>query len=187
MSTSSDEVQFPADKLNEALVTFTSCIGESLDGICSYSLIIGQSYVPFMPDADEDDGEACEDSEYGCNQAWVRVETVSTAATAGNTALDGTNCDVVWRLALEVGVLRCITIEGEGEAPTSSDLLEAAMQSMDDMSALHKAAFDCKAADDQPLWLSIEDGEWIPLGPLGGQYGGTWLFTVEFPTDYGCE
>jgi hypothetical protein len=29
------------------------------------------------------------------------------------------------------------------------------------------------------VWQAIDAGEWLPDGPMGGQYGGTWNFTVE--------
>jgi hypothetical protein len=61
----------------------------------------------------------------------------------------------------------------DGEAPTASDVLVAATQAMADMQAIMCAALGCE------VWDAIEVGEWSPSGPLGGQYGGIWTFTVE--------
>lgn len=154
-----------ADRLNEALVAFTGCIGEALEDICSYSLTIGESYVPFAPDEDDD----CDDGEEQCSQAWVRVTDVTPTSSEGWDD----DCATVLRIGLEVGVLRCIEIPEDGEAPTGLDVMAAAMQSMTDMNVIYCAAMACE------VWESIESGQWSPEGPLGGQYGGMWTFTVE--------
>jgi hypothetical protein len=165
MSESSPEVSGNADNLNTALVAFTGCVGEAVPDICSYGLTIGDSYVPFDPDPDDD----CDENDVMCSQVWVRVENVSPIS---NESWDG-DCATVMRLTLEVGVLRCFDIPEGGEAPTASDMLAAAVQSMEDMNAIYCAAMGCE------VWAAINVGQWLPMGPLGGQYGGTWSFTVE--------
>jgi hypothetical protein len=85
----------------------------------------------------------------------------------------GGDCGGTLRIGLEVGVLRCLEIPEDGEAPTASDVLVAATQAMADMQAIMCAALGCE------VWDAIEVGEWSPSGPLGGQYGGIWTFTVE--------
>lgn len=166
----SGDAPTPAEAINTALMAFTSCIGESLDGICSYGLTIGAEYVPFDPD--EEDG--CEDDEALCSQAWVRVDNVATSGSASW----GGDCAVEMVLTLEVGVLRCIAIEEDGEAPTATDVMAAAFQSMDDMNSIFCAAMGCETSEGVHVFASIESGTWVPLGPLGGQYGGTWTFTA---------
>lgn len=163
---SSDEIPDPAAALNEALVAFTGCIGEALADICSYGLTIGETYVPFDPDPEDD----CDEDEVACSQAWVRVMAVQPAHVTESFEGD---CGGVMRLDLEVGVLRCLEIPEGGEAPTATDVLVASMQAMTDMRAIHCAAMACE------VWDSIETGQWSPSGPLGGQYGGTWTFSVE--------
>lgn len=151
--------------LHDALVQFTGCIGSALDDICSYGLTIGESYVPFDPDPED----GCEDDEVQCSQVWVRVTDVQP--TAVNDSFDN-DCATVLRIGLEVGVLRCVHIEEGGEAPTASDVLIAALQSMDDMNAIFCAAMGCE------VWDQIDAGQWLPNGPLGAQYGGIWTFTA---------
>lgn len=158
----------PADALNEALVTLTGDIGMSLEGICSYSLTIGDSYVPFNPD---DDDDTCEDEdEVACSQMWVRVVQIAPATAPESF---GGSCAISLRITLEVGVLRCVPIPEGGEAPTASDVLEAAQISMDDMNTVQCAAMSSDAFD------RISLGVWTPLGPQGGQYGGVWSFTAD--------
>ena len=155
----------PATRLNDALLSFAGCIGEALDNICSYSLTIGQVYVPFRPD----DEDPCDEDETACSQAWVRVASVGSDSDASW----GGDCATVLRVSLEVGVLRCLGIPEDGEAPTASEVLVAASQSMDDMNTIFCAAMGCE------VWESISSGQWTPIGPLGDQYGGTWTFEVE--------
>lgn len=154
------------DLLQDALIDFTGCIGEALVDICSYGLTIGETYVPFDPDPEDD----CPDNVAACSQAWVRVMGVQPTAAPQSF---GNDCSVDLKLTLEVGVLRCIDIPEDGEAPTASDVLVAALQSMDDMKVIYCAAMSCE------VWDSIESGSWTPNGPLGGQYGGVWTFDVE--------
>jgi len=162
----SDEFDLAAP-LHDALIAFTGCVGSSLDDMCSYGLTIGETYVPFDPDPEDD----CPDDDAACSQAWVRVMQVQPVYK--EQSFDDGDCGAVLRLTLEVGVLRCFDIPEEGEAPTASDVLVAAMQSMTDMRAIYCAAMACE------VWDSIDSGTWVPSGPLGGQYGGVWTFDVE--------
>lgn len=154
--------------LHEALVGFTGCIGDAVADICSYGLTIGETYVPFDPDPEDN----CEDEEVSCSQLWVRVMNAQPVHLGEGWAGD---CGGVMQLTLEVGVLRCVEVPEGGEAPTASSVLASALQAMDDMNAIYCAAMDCE------VWDSIESGAWEPTGPLGGQYGGIWTFTVEVP------
>lgn len=157
-----------ADSLNEALVRFTSCIGEAMSDICSYGLTIGETYVPFDPDPEDQ----CEEDEAICSQVWVRVDSAGVASTNDTW---GGDCGGMFRLDIEVGVLRCLTIEEGGEAPKASEVMVAALQTMEDMRAIYCAAMSCE------VWDSIMVGQWVPTGPSGGQYGGVWTFSVEVP------
>lgn len=163
----SDEIEPTADdRLHDALIGFTGCIGEALDDVCSYSLTIGDSYVPFSPDPEDQ----CEEGEEACSQAWVRVTGITPKA---DSSWEG-SCALVLEIGLEVGVLRCMEIPEEGHAPEATEVMASALQSMADMRKILCAAMNCE------VWNSIEAGTWQPHGPLGGQFGGSWDFTVEF-------
>jgi len=155
----------PADKINDAIAHFTGDIGTALEDICSYGWTIGDSYVPFDPDEDSE----CDDDEALCSQMWVRVVQIS--AETADEAWDA-SCALELRIELEVGVLRCITVPEDGEAPTETDVLAAAMVAMDDMNTIQCAGMNSEAFDDLTL------GTWVPVGPQGGQYGGVWSFTA---------
>jgi hypothetical protein len=161
------------ERLENGLVALAAAVGNALK-VCSYGLTIGEAYVPFDPDdEDECEPEETEDGELlMCEQAWVRVASVQPIS-GGVSALDGEACDSVLRLELEVGVLRCIEVPQGGEAPKASDVLVAAIQSMRDMQAIRRAA------ENTEVWDALIVGQWVPNGPLGGQYGGVWTFTVE--------
>lgn len=155
-----------ADPLHDALVQFTGCVGEALEGVCSYGLTVGETYVPFEPDPEDD----CPEEDSACSQAWVRVMNVNV--TDVGEGFDGGDCSASLRLSLEVGVLRCFDIEEGGAAPTATEVLIAALQSTTDMKAIYCAAMSCD------VWDAINAGTWVPMGPMGGQYGGTWTFDV---------
>lgn len=166
MSETPPEAPDKADRINDALVTFTGCIGEALSDICSYGLTMGEAYVPFLPDPEDD----CEEEEEFCSQVWVRV--MGGAAVNEPVEFDGRFTPGEMGLDIEVGVLRCFDVPEGGEAPSASDVLAAAAQAMSDMNAIYCAAMNCE------VWEAIESGQWNPSGPTGGQYGGTWTFTV---------
>ncbi len=156
------------DRLHMALVAFTGAIGEAVPDICSYGLTIGEAYVPFDPDPDDD----CEEEDVACSQVWVRVAGGSLNKVTDSFGGQG-GCGGVFGLEIEVGVMRCLEVPDGGEAPTASQMLEAALQMMTDMRNIQCAAMS------EEVWDSITAGAWTPRGPLGGQYGGTWTFTVE--------
>lgn len=150
----------------DALVGFTGCLASAVPDVCSYGLTIGAQYVPFDPDPEDD----CGDEEVQCSQLWVRVTDVTPIH---QVEAFGGDCGAVLRIGLEVGILRCLEIPEGGNAPTATDVLVAAGQSMADMNAIYCAAMQCE------VWDSISSGSWNPNGPMGGQYGGIWTFTAE--------
>lgn len=168
----------PADRLNDAIIAFTGCIGEALnadgkEGVCSYGWTIGDTYVPFDPDEDND---SCTEEEAVCSQMWVRVTNLTPLPVAVEN-WDTTTCALQMSMGLEVGILRCVEIPEGGEAPTESNVLADAMQSMDDMNTILCAALGCEGVEDK--FDKITVGQWVPTGPDGGQYGGIWTFTAE--------
>jgi hypothetical protein len=163
------EEQDLAEKLNDALLAFTSCVGNSVEDVCSFGLTIGESYVPFNPDPD--DGCENDDDEFLCSQLWVRVAGSNPTASSVES-FAGQDCTLTMQMTLEVGIYRCIEIAGDGEAPTAEEVLVAGAQAMEDMKRIMCAALSCE------VWDSIDVGAWSPTGPLGGQYGGIWTFTV---------
>lgn len=162
------------ERLHTALIEFMASIGSALD-ICSYGLIIGDSYVPFDPDEEDEDECVNEDYGFSCEQAWVRVAGVNPIG--GVDSFDGI-CGQEMQLQLEVGVLRCLPIPDEGAAPKTTDMLKATLQAMDDMNAMYRGAMAVGIDGDDDLFDTLEAGDWSPVGPLGGQYGGIWAFTA---------
>lgn len=156
------------ERIKDALIEFTAAIGNAVEDICSYGLTIGESYVPFDPDPEDD----CEDDEVACSQLWTRVMSVAPL-DAGDESWAGNGCALSLSIDIEVGIFRCIAIPEDGEAPTATDVLMAAMQAIEDMNTIQCVAMSTE------VWESISIGQWQPTGPLGGQYGGIWTFTVE--------
>lgn len=169
MDLGSDETLPPAVvRLQNALIEFTGCIGDALPDICSVGYTLGESYVPFDPDPEDD----CKAAAVQCSQAWVRSGTIQPTSGAA-LGWDDAACEISLTMELEVGVLRCIQLPKNGKAPKATDVLVAGMQALTDMNAILCAACGCGA------WDKLSVGSWNPSGPLGGQYGGIWTFTVE--------
>lgn len=154
--------------LSAAILEFVGCMATAVPDVCSYGWTVGEQYVPFAPDDDED----CEVNEAGvpCSQLWVRIAGV-TPAPGATDGWDG-QCGLQKQVSLEVGVIRCFAVPEDGEAVTATEILQSAMVSVDDMTAIECAAMNCE------VWDRITLGEWTPLGPSGGQYGGVWSFTA---------
>lgn len=157
------------ERFQDAILAFTQCVGSAPDNICSYGFTIGETYVPFLPD--EDTEAPCDYEDEMCSQVWVRIMNVSPAPETPTWA--GDSCALSLVVTLEVGVLRCIEIPEGGEAPSALSVSAAGLQAIADMNALHCAAMGCE------VWDAITTGSWDPIGPMGGQYGGMWTFTVE--------
>lgn len=157
------------ERLQDALISFTLCVGSTLENLCSYGLTVGEAYVPFLPDPDED--HLCDEDDIMCSQAWVRV--MGAAVAVPSEAWNGDPFTHASTIELEVGVLRCIDIPEDGEAFFALDAAAGALRSVADMNAILCAAMNCE------VWESIQVGAWNPVGPMGGQYGGIWTFSVE--------
>lgn len=151
-----------------AVIEMTGCVSDALPDICSVGFTIGESYVPFDPDP----GEACKSTEAKCSQAWLRIMNILPKGVS--TGFGGADCSMSLTADIEVGVLRCIPTPKKGKAPTETDVLVYAMQAFTDANAILCAVTSCDAWDEVPLV-----GRWNPSGPLGGQYGGIWTFSVE--------
>lgn len=155
------------DRLTDALLRFLTCMGAAVPDVCSYGLTIGEQYVPFDPDP-EDDCELIED-EMPCEQLWVRVTGVAPEI---KESFGGGACTATLNIGIEVGILRCFAARDNGEAPTATETMLAALKAMDDMQALYCGIMNCA------VWDSVTVGEWHPEGPLGMQHGGTWSLTA---------
>jgi len=157
------------DTLMDLLVTFAAEACGQMDGLCTYGLTIGETYVPFDPD--EEDECPHGENRWECSEGWVRVVGIVPTGT-----VEGMNgqCVASLRITLEVGVLRCFPTPDNGEAPSASDVFLGVEQSMTDMTTMYRGAMRT-----QPQWDALSAGQWRPMGPAGLQYGGQWTFTAD--------
>lgn len=155
-----------AELINAALAALAGCVCEELrenGDLCFCGITLGDQYISMAGIGD------CEDA---CGEAWVRVETVLTGDIPGETQQYPGDCSTGLSLAVEVGVLRCMKIEEDGEAPSARDLLCAANEQINDMVALKRALLCCEHFDQ------VIVGSWLPRGPEAGLVGGSWTATV---------
>lgn len=170
----------PGAVLTTGLLNVAMSVGAALDDLCSYGLTVGESYVPFDPDPEDED---CGHDEGGCSQAWVRVMSISDRLLTEeggdwsegdlDSADEDGDCSCGFVVDFEVGAIRCFPTADGGAAPTATEVLLASGQTMDDMAAIRCAVMNTK-------WpgASLEVGQWVPMGPAGMMYGGVWTFTV---------
>lgn len=106
----------------------------------------------------------------GRGVAWVGVSRIFPASGFGVEPEVGQSCSTGLNAELVLGVVRCYAVTKDNPNPDQS--LEYARQMLSDMNALRRAVLCCDAIEDREL------GEWTPLGPEGGLYGGSWNLTV---------
>ena len=155
-----------SDSITDSMAALLGCLDLAVPDVCSFGWTVGEAYVPFDPDPDEQ----CADDDVMCSRVWLRVGGIATDSAGSGF---GQTVQGDFSLNLEVGINRCFDIPEGGQAPTASEVLEAAAKSMDDMDRILCAVVNCQAFNDVvPL-------SWTPDGPLGGIYGGIWNFQVD--------
>ena len=103
--------------------------------------------------------------------AYVRLVT-SYPSDEFPLQSDGVLCSYPITHQLEVGVVRCIAVEDEGELPTKDELTLIALEQMEDQAALRYAINNAA-----PRMNSLDN--WVPEGPQGGCIGGHWTLYVS--------
>lgn len=136
--------------------------------VCRCALYHGASHPPA-------DDCACECGS-GQGQAWVRVAGVQAAHRSQGQRLEVCQTNE-WRIQLELGTYRCVSVLDEsGEPPSGSEQTADALAAYEDAATLRRVVLCCPALEDVLMRI---DG-WDPLGPLGGCAGGV-LRTVVQP------
>lgn len=141
------------------LESLHSCVcAEINDPLCMCYIAHGSAEPPAVPVV-------------GRGVVWVGVNRVFPALGFGVEPEAGTQgCGTGLNAELVLGALRCYSVTRDNPSPDQS--LEYTRQMLADMNALRRAALCCAAIEDKEL------GEWTPIGPEGGVYGGVWTLTV---------
>lgn len=112
----------------------------------------------------------------GCGMGWVRAARVYHSARFPTPDSAPVALDVRTPLVMltEVGVLRCQPAGHGRELPTAADQVNAALDSIADMQAVHDAITCCAEVTGRTNTL----GGWTPVdgGACGGGY---WQVTVQ--------
>ena len=112
-------------------------------------------------------GDSCGDAQ---GMAWVRLMQEYPAVTPGEPSL--ANCGTLRGIEVEVGLLRPYFIQEEGI--TSEIAVEAVRGQYEDKAMLRKVILCCEAFGKKDLIL----GTYVPVGPLGGIFGGIYQFVA---------
>lgn len=152
--------------LNAYLTALAQCAAEQVNDItptCFSGITVGDSYISTSGIGD------CEEA---CGEMWVRVIQMYPSTTVGVADQRLANCSTGIGLDIEIGALRCIQINEDGETWTAEQLADASTAAMNDAIAIYRAMVCCDHFPD------VIVGSWTPLGPEGGLVGGLWTLSV---------
>jgi hypothetical protein len=110
----------------------------------------------------------------GEGMAWVRLVNAYPSTTfPGITQAVNTSCTAPLAAEIEVGITTCTP---QPRTSTSNiraeDWLNAVRTQMAGMAALRRAIECCFPHEDKVL------GQWTPIGPQGGEIGGSWRLYI---------
>jgi len=134
---------------------------------CACQLLPGDQ-VPF-------DYCDCTNPEYGCGQAWVRLDQSVAAASIYNSvyarkAINTSRCVGLMAHRLQIGVTRCAPgMTAEGNPPETWQYHDAVTQQLGDFAAMRRALDCCLPLDKRRDWLFER---YQPVGPMGNCVGG---------------
>lgn len=106
--------------------------------------------------------------------AWVGLSSIFPSKSFPSPDTSTTNCPAPLAAIITVGVLRCYAVKAAGESP--QEMLLYMDKQMADMAAMRRAIVCCNG-DFEDIVL----GQYTPLGPQGGVYGGTWSLSIAGP------
>ena len=110
-------------------------------------------------------------------QAWARLVGISPYVSQGGEQQGGKPCQAGdFIVGVEIGILRCAPMpDDEGQAPSMAEQLDATLLQMKDMGVLRLVIGCCELSND----ITVEPGDYTPIGPEGGCLGGTFTFTAR--------
>jgi hypothetical protein len=163
------------NRIFEALAMINECLcgkieENGLPKLCFCGIIAGQA-----PYDATGVGDGCDDDDEdeGCGQAWVRLVTAYPSSAVGIADTNPGNCGKGVGFDVEIGILRCISIEDNGGAIEAEEMLSATSLQIADMLTMQQALMCCSVDSDNFVL-----GAYTPIGPEGMFVGGSWLASV---------
>src|SRR5690606_35668319 len=109
---------------------------------------------------------AVADYSSGKDFAWMRLALAAPVTTTAQT------CQSPLQAQVEVGIMRCLPVPSTGR-PLSSETMRGLTQiQLADMAAMRRAVTCCGGIEDATLV------QYLPQGPEGAIYGGTWTAII---------
>lgn len=102
----------------------------------------------------------------GKGTAWVGITNVFPSKNFPAPTADKDTCAAPLAALVSVGIIRCYSVKVNGES--TEDMLLWMDKQMADMAAMRRAILCCASSEDVSL------GQYTPIGPEGGVYGGQW-------------
>lgn len=106
-----------------------------------------------------------------CGMAYVNLTDAQPANGVATPNTEVNNCGSLLGFSIEIGILRCVPIEKDGEPPDPAVLLAVSRIVNADIKTMQRAVACCSP---KPYIL----GTYQPYGPTGAVIGGTFDLTM---------
>lgn len=103
--------------------------------------------------------------------AWVGLTNIFPYKNFPSPDIGDGRCDGFIAAAVTVGLMRCYAVKTNGES--EADMIAYMDKQMADMAAMRRAIVCCAKED-----FDVSLGQYTPIGPEGGIYGGSWAVTL---------
>lgn len=153
--------------ISDVLTDLAACLcaeltpeGEEGPGLCFCGVLPGnQAALEYTWECDD-----------LCGMAWVRLALSYPANGIGIVDERPSNCGAELGVDIEVGIIRCLELPEDGEAPDGATMLASSIEQADDIEAIRRAIACCSPLAETGYIL----GPYQPYGPQGGIVGGWW-------------
>lgn len=159
--------------VSTTLEALAQCLCEAiasndLPDLCFCGMLPGETVIA-------DYAGDCEDSN---GMAWVRLTNLYPSVQLGAQNTQPGNCASMLGIDAEIGVFRTFPVgTQDGEPPTPAQMLYASELAIADAMAMRQAIYCCDALPGVDLMV----GNYTPVGPVGGVYGGLWTIALQVP------
>jgi hypothetical protein len=112
-----------------------------------------------------------------CGQGWVILQSAFPSLNFPNQDVATLGLSSPLSFGIQMGIMRCIPgLDENNETPTADQRLMATRDQLADMAAMRRAICKCLKEAKRDFVL----GNYQPIGPDGGQVGGTWSVNVRW-------
>lgn len=151
----------PYTSVAQILTAIASCLCAEVnadDDMCFCGVIQGEAAVhDFWPDCDND------------GMAWVRLGPTYPSTALGQADETPGIKGKALGLDIDLGIVRSYEFDDTDLSISPEQYATMATRAADDMQAIYKVIACCDALEERDFIM----GQYLPIGPSGGVYGGS--------------